>query len=150
MNVCCCAIALVIVGCETGGPAKSSIELQAFQRKEFAASKKVAFGSTVSVFQDLGYIIKTAEVETGLISASSPTKNTMFFGSHMMNTEVSAFVEEIAPSRTFVRINFVEAREHSSGYGMKRKSDKPIQDPKIYESAFQKIQEAIFIRKNSQ
>ena len=129
---------------------KTSLELQAFQRKEFASTKKLAFASTLSVFQDLGYIIKAASVETGLITASSPTKSVRFFGNHMSNTEASAFVEELATNRTFVRLNFVDVREDSSGYGSKSKRDVPIVDPKIYESAFQKIREAIFIRTNTQ
>lgn len=145
-----CLLSLTIFGCATGGAPKTSLELQAFQRKEFETTKKIAFASTLSVFQDLGYIIKAADVETGLITASSPTKNTVFFGSYMENTDASAFVEEITTKRTFVRVNFVKVEESSSSYGMKTKSDRPIQDPKIYEAAFQKIQEAIFIRANSQ
>ena len=146
-----CVFASTISGCVTGGaPEKSSLELQAFQRREFATTKQIAFAATVSVFQDLGYIIKAADVQSGLITASSPTKNLLFFGSHMSNTEANAFVEEIASKRTFVRINFVETTEGSSDNGQKTKSDKPIQDPKIYEAAFNKIQEAIFIRTNTQ
>ena len=67
----------------------------------------------------------------------------------MSSTEASAFVEDLASNRTTVRLNFVQVKEDSSGYGMKSKNDKPILDPKIYESAFQKIQEAIFIRANT-
>jgi len=146
-----CVFASAFSGCVTGGgPEKTSLQLQAFQRKEFSTTKKIAFASTISVFQDLGYIIKAADMETGLITAASPTKNTAFFGMHMKNTDCSAFVEDVTTNRTFVRLNFVEAREDSSGYGMKSKSDKPIMDPKVYESCFQKIQEAIFIRTNTQ
>ena len=150
-SLCLCAMLAPVVGCVTGGaPQKTSLELQSFQRREFATTKKIAFASTVSVFQDLGYIIKTADMETGLISASSPTKNLNFFGSHMQNTDVTAFLEEIGSGRAFVRLNFVEARESSSGYGMKTKSDKPILDPKVYQACFQKIEEAVFIRTNTQ
>jgi len=145
-----CSMA-VITGCVTGGtPQKSALELQAFQRKQFDTTKSIAFASTVSVFQDLGYIIKTADIQSGLITASSPTQELLFFGSHMKNTEASAFIEEINPGKTYVRVNFVEAREDSGGYGMKTKSDHPIIDPKIYEGCFQKIQEAIFIRSHTQ
>ncbi|HEU5071510.1 MAG TPA: hypothetical protein VFV96_13995 [Verrucomicrobiae bacterium] len=146
-----CLAVGTLSGCVSGGaPQKNSLELQAFQRKEFSTSKKVAFAATVSVFQDLGYIIKAADFQTGLITASSPTKNVAFFGMHMSNTEATAFVEEFGADRTFIRLNFVEQREDSSGYGMKSKSDKPIIDPKIYEACFQKIQEAVFIRTNTQ
>ncbi len=145
------ALVATVSGCVSGGASKkSSLELQAFQRKEFDTTKRIAFASTLSVFQDLGYIIKAADLETGLITASSPTKHTAFWGSHMSNTDASAFIEEFGTGRTFVRVNFVQINESSSGYGMKSKSDKPIQDPNVYETCFQKIQEAIFIRSNTQ
>lgn len=144
------ALTVFVAGCGTSGPQKTSLEIQAFQRKEFGTTKKIAFASTVSVFQDLGYIIRTADLETGLVSAQSPTRNSMIFGGRRMSsTEASAFVEDLASNRTTVRLNFVQVKEDSSGYGMKSKNDKPILDPKIYESAFQKIQEAIFIRANT-
>jgi hypothetical protein len=142
-------VAISLVGCASSGPTKTGLELQAFQKKEFPTNKKIAFASTLSVFQDLGYIIRAADVDTGLITAASPTKTVHFLGSHMNNTEATAFVEEFTPTRTFVRINFVQVKESSSGYGMKSKNDRPIEDPKPYEIAFQKIGEAVFIRTNT-
>ena len=142
-------VGLFITGCATDGPQKTSLELQAFQKREFATVKQTAFASTVSVFQDLGYTIRTADVQTGLIQAQSPTKNVVIFGSYMSNTEATAFVEEIATNRTTVRLNFVQVNESSSSYGMKTKNDKAILTPAVYENAFGKIQEAIFIRTNN-
>lgn len=73
------AIALLaLIGCAT--PQQTSLELQAFQKKQFETSKKIAFASVMSVFQDIGYTIKQANAETGFIQASSPTKNVVFFG----------------------------------------------------------------------
>lgn len=142
------AIALLaLIGCAT--PQQTGLELQAFQKKQFETSKKIAFASVMSVFQDIGYTIKQANAETGFIQASSPTKNVVFFGSHMSNTDATAFVEEINDKNSAIRLNFVQNNESSSGYGMKSKSDKPVIDPKVYEGAFIKIQEAIFIRNSS-
>ena len=67
----------------------------------------------------------------------------------MSNTDATAFVEEINDKNSAIRLNFVQNNESSSGYGMKSKSDKPVIDPKVYEGAFIKIQEAIFIRNSS-
>ena len=142
-------IPLIFTAC-VSTPQPTSLELQAFQRKEFPTSKDIAFGSVVSVLQDLGYIIGSADKDTGLISASSPTKNITFFGSHMSNTSVNAFVESFGPQRTAIRLNFVEVNESSSGYGMKSKRDTPIYDPKVYENAFEKISEGIFVREKAQ
>lgn len=141
------AITALISSCATA-PTKTGLELQAFQKKNFTAQKSVVFSSTMSVFQDLGYIIRNADKDTGLIQAASPTKNLAFFGSHMSNTEASGFVEQLTPKKTSLRLNFVDVKESSSAYGMKSKRDKPVEDPEVYRNAFQKIQEAIFIRTN--
>jgi len=138
-----------ITGCVTGGASKSGLELQSFQKKDFATNKKTAFASTLSVFQDLGFIVKSASFETGLISASSPTKNVVFMGSFMSNTEATAFVEELTPNKTSIRLNFVNVSESSSGYGMRARSDKPVEIATPYENAFTKIQEAVFVRTKS-
>ena len=138
--------------CVQSPPAPTSMELQAFQRKQFPTSKEVAFGSVVSVFQDLGYIIKSADKDTGLISASSPSKtsyNFLFGNTKMSNTGVNAFIETIGEV-TAVRLNFVEVNEGSSGYGQKAKTDTPIYDKVVYQNAFEKISEAIFIREKAQ
>ena len=142
------ALAVALLGCSTTS-SPSALELQSFQRKEFDASKDIVFASVVSVLQDNGYIIKSADKDTGLISASSPTENTVFFGSHMKNTDVNAFVEFYGVNKTSVRLNFVKVKEFSSGYGMKGKDDTPVYDPEVYQKVFNKIGEAIFVRKKA-
>ena len=142
---------LLGAGCgSTPPPQKTSLEIQAFQKKQFDTTKKIAFSSVVSVLQDLGYIIKTADFETGLITGNSPTKSesTGFFSetSKMSNTGVTAFVEDFGTSRASIRLNYVGVRESSSESGMKSRTDEPILDPIVYQTSFSKIQEAIFIR----
>jgi hypothetical protein len=140
-------IIVTFAGCATT-PQLTPLEIQAFQKRTFEADKKTTFGSVVSVFQDMGYTIKSADVETGFVQASSPAKNTVFFGSYTSLTEASAFIEEIQ-GRTSVRLNFVESTESSSAYGMTGKSEVPNLDAEIYNNAFIKVQEAIFIRKGT-
>ncbi|WP_324780096.1 hypothetical protein [Thiobacillus sedimenti] len=129
---------------------KSPLELQAIQAKEFETTKKVAFASTLSVFQDLGYVVGNANLETGLISAKSPTQQSFvpFVGQVMKDVQATAFVEEIVPGRTKVRLNFVNSTQTSSGYGMRGAHDQPIEDPQVYQDVFSKVQQAIFIRQN--
>jgi hypothetical protein len=141
-------LTIMVASCSTREQ-PTSLQLQAFQRKEFPTSKTVAFGSVVSVLQDMGYIISSADKETGLITAGSPTKTVVFFGSHMSNTKANAFVESFGAKRTAIRLTFVESKEGSSGYGMKSKSDKPIYDPIVYQNAFEKIGQAIFVREKA-
>jgi len=136
-------------GCaSTPESTKTSLELQAIQSREFDTTKKVAFASVLSVFQDLGYIVNSAEIETGLITAKSPTKGglQLFVGQVMEDTKATAFIEELRPNKTTIRLNFVKSKETSSGYGMKSARETPIENPEVYRNAFVKIQEAVFIR----
>ena len=142
---------LLTSGCITTAPQKTSLELQAIQAREFETSKKVAFAATLSVFQDLGYVISSADLDTGFISAKSPTQSgTGFFVSVMKDTKATAFVEQMKPDTARVRLNFVNSKETSGAYGTKTLEDRPIEDPKAYENAFTKIREAIFIRTSTE
>lgn len=129
---------------------KSALELQAIQAKEFETNKKTAFASTLSVFQDLGYVVGNANLDTGLINAKSPTQQSFvpFVGQVMKDVKATAFVEELVPGRTKIRLNFVNSTQSSSGYGMRGERDQPIEDPQMYQDVFVKVQQAIFIRKN--
>jgi len=143
------AALLILQGCAQPIKAsKTSLELQAFQSQEFEAPKSVVFASTVSVFQDLGYAIANAHLDTGLINAESPTQEgfALFVGQTQDNTVATAFVEEIRKGVTKVRLNFVRVHKTSSGYGMAGRKDTPIEDAQTYQNAFLKIKEAVFIR----
>jgi hypothetical protein len=128
-------------------PTKTSLELQAIQAKEFNTNKTTAFASVLSVFQDLGYMVTSSEIQTGYITAKSPTQNEVgLTASIMKDTKATAFIEELVPGKTKIRLNFVSSEEWSSGYGNKMLQDNPIEDDAVYNNAFNKIQEAIFLR----
>lgn len=135
------------------------LDIQATQKRDFETSKKIAFASAISVFQDLGYIIGNADFETGLITANSPTSNTTSGALIVLSalagsianasgstTKVSAFIEEIVEGRVSIRLNFVVNSTTSSAYGQNTSTDKPILDKKVYIEAFNKIENAIFVR----
>ena len=148
---------LFMTGCAMNDApqSKTSLEIQAYQSKQFDVDKKTAFNSAMSVFQDLGYIVNSANLDTGFITAESPTQGTKggealwsFLAGMRVEgrTAVTAFVEELSPKSTKIRLNFVDRRKSSSEYGQQSNRDNPIQDPKIYQSAFDKISDAVFIR----
>ena len=144
-------------GCATENkPTKTGLELQSFQRREFETPKKVVFASVLSVFQDLGYIVESADLNTGFITAKSPTKARTGWGENMgrkhfmTDTKATAFIEELRTNNTSIRLNFVETEEQTSGVGDKIVQDNPIEDPKFYEDVFAKIQQAIFVRSATQ
>ena len=134
---------------------KTSLEIQSYQSRSFEVDKKMAFNSAMSVFQDLGYIVNSANLDTGFITAESPTKGAKGSDAFLSflaglrvegRTAVTAFVEELSPKSAKIRLNFVERKKASGDYGQQSNRDDPIQDPKIYQSAFDKISDAIFIR----
>lgn len=132
-------------------PTKTSLELQAIQSTEYETSYKVAFAATLSVFQDLGYIISTADSATGFVTAASPKSQEFipFRGQVMKNRKATAFIEKMPSKMIRVRLNFVNEEESSTGYGMKGANSIPIEDPKLYQETFEKIQKAVFVRTNS-
>lgn len=128
------------------------LELQAMQTREFEANSKMVFGSVITVLQDTGYIVESADGDTGFITAKSPdsskvTYNLLFgFGKKHASTRVTAFIEPIGQSYSKVRLNFVSIVNSSQGYGISNRIDTPIEDQQIYQNVFERISEAIFIR----
>ena len=134
----------------------TSLEIQSIQSKNFDVDKKTSFDSSLSVLQDLGYIIGSASFETGFITAQSPAKGTsgsIFFvgilpipitGSEQ-KTVVTVAVEALSPKKSRVRLNFVD-KSHGAGMFGSGDNDTPILDPVIYQNAFDKISETVFIK----
>jgi hypothetical protein len=130
-------------------PTKTSLELQAIQTREIETSKEIAFAATLSVFQDLGYIIESGDLETGLISGKSPTRSGKLAGYYTQEyRKVTGFVEKFRKNEARIRVNFVDIVFGSSSYGSERRVDLPIEDPKIYQEVFEKIEKAVFVRKS--
>ena len=151
---------LVLAGCSSSHtvnePTLSPLALQALQTREYETTKDIAFASVLSVLQDAGYIIDGADIETGFITASSPTdaKTTYDpfiwgFGKKSQLTKVTAFIESINAQTSKVRLNFVDILEKSKSYGINSRVDTPIEDSVIYENVFEEISKAIFVRQAS-
>jgi hypothetical protein len=148
------AVMLVALpGCQMGptAPSMTPLEIQAMQTREFDVPKSMAFGAIVSVFQDLGYVVSGADLESGFITANSPSESTTdwFFTGNTYNrsTMTTAFVEVVRPGFTRVRLSFVDARSTSSAYGRNSSQDNQLLDEQLYVNAFDRIDEAIFIRR---
>ena len=123
------------------------------QTRNYDNKKEVVFPSVMSVLQDLGYSIKVADINTGLITAMSTAKSNaamkFWLGiAEVSQTNADSFIEEIN-GRTKVRINFINVVKQSSAYGQDDRTDQQILDPVPYQSAFDKIENAIFIRSGS-
>lgn len=133
-------------------PQLTAMEIQALQTREYETSKEVLFASVVSVLQDLGYQLANADLSSGFITASSPTKNKTSFLDALAkqrasgNTKVTAFIEQMAGGTSRVRLNFINSKTTAGDWGGSNAEDKPILDPETYQVAWDKIDEAIFVR----
>jgi hypothetical protein len=133
-------------------PELTPMELQSLQSREYQTSKDQVFSSIVSVFQDLGYQINSADIASGLITAGSANKNkTGFFEAiagmrSSGGSRVTAFVETMPSGLTRARLNFMNTKNSSSMYGSSSAKDTAVLDPKTYQVAFEHIEEALFER----
>ena len=138
-------------------PVPSGLELQQIQTRDIDGNKSVVFGAVMSVLQDSGYRIQAADKDTGLITGIASTKANLTwmpfvgFGSSKKSPIVSAYIEDKTASITRVRLSFVMAKIRSSlGYGTGQQDEEPIYDAQVYQDAFEKINQAVFIRLNAE
>jgi hypothetical protein len=101
----------------------------------------------------MGYTIKNADSTTGFIQADGTAASNealKFWTGYTETTQTKAtgFVEQIG-SKTQVRLNFVTTKESSTMYGADDRKETPILDAQIYQNAFERVENAIFVRKSS-
>ena len=122
---------LFLTGCETTKPNVNltPLEIQNIQSRSYDHSKDIVFPSVMSVFQDLGYSINSADMATGLITAESVADSDkalrFWLGiTKVSQTKANAFIEEIS-GKTKVRINFVSTNKNEKNLlGMDKQIDK--------------------------
>ena len=121
------------------------------QTKDFEANKEMVFASVMTVMQDAGYRIENADLATGIITGIGSSKGKMVyslwsgFGKSKKTPIVSSYIEQIGPM-TRVRLNFVMAKVKSSLYGSQPQDEEPITEAEVYQDAFNKVDQALFIR----
>lgn len=140
--------ALIMAGCATTVQ-MTPMEIQEMQTRQFEHDKQIVFNSVVSVFQDLGYVINQADLQTGIITAEGTAKTdsglALFGVSKNEQSVANAFVEEIGDA-TRVRLNFVIRSRTSSASGQTGRDDQAVLDADVYRNAFEQIDQAIFVR----
>ena len=129
------------------------LEIQALQTRSYEHNKDIAFPSVMSVFQDLGYTVNSADKDTGLITAESATASDaasrIWLGiTEVSQTKATAFIEQIG-SNSSIRLNFVATSKKSTAYGRTDRQDTPILDTAVYQNAFERIETAIFMRSSN-
>ena len=145
---------LVLSGCATTPKTTlTPLEIQALQTRTYEHSKDIAFPSVMSVFQDLGYTVNSADKDTGLITAESATASDaaskFWLGiTDVSQTKATAFIEQMGSSSS-VRLNFVATNKKFTMYGRSDRQDTPILDAAVYQNAFERIENAIFMRSSN-
>ncbi len=146
-------LAAAVSACAPAMPPQiqTPLAIQSIQSREYEASRDIVFPSVISMFQDLGYIITNADMATGLISAESAAQSSDDFESFLMGqtkvsqTKATGFVETIG-TMTRLRLNFVEINQTSTDYGQTDRHDTPIMNPGLYQNAFSRVENGIFLR----
>ena len=144
---------LLLAGCAFDPPVQlTPLEIQNIQSRSYDADKKIVFASVVSVFQDLGYTINSANFDTGFISAESAATSDfsskfMLGISEVRQTKATAFIEDFK-GKSRVRLNFVTSSRSSYEGGQTDRQDQPILNSQVYQNAFEKIANSIFVRTN--
>ncbi len=147
-GVAACAL---LAGCVQLPPSPTPLQIQSVQTREYEQSKQVVFASVMSVFQDLGYIVNSADLATGFITTEGlATGETgilewLLNTSQVSQTRATAFIEEV-DDKTRVRLNFVETSQEFRDRGQTSRRDRPIVEAEVYENAFDRIETAIFVR----
>lgn len=131
-------------------PEMTPLELQALQSKEFETGKENLFSAVMTVVQDTGYQVQSADLQTGFITAVSAVEQKTGFLEALAgmqsqaNTKMTAYVQNLPNGMARVRLNFMFSKSSSSKYGQAT-NERPILDPKIYRNAWEKIDEALFV-----
>lgn len=132
-------------------PELTGLQLQQMQSRDFEVSKGISFPAVMTVLQDAGYRIGSADKDTGLITGIGTSQNKLTwapfvgFGNSKKNPVVSAYIEDRGPNMSRIRLNFVMTKVSGNQFGMGG-NEKPIMDPVTYQQAFEKISQAIFVR----
>ena len=116
------------------------LQIKLMQIKVFNVDKCTAFNATVTVIQNLGYIIQDTNFNTEIITAKN-TKTANFLGDTQY-TESTAFIQIYKQSdKSSIRINFViyNSMPNPNQSGALINTSSAVLDPQAYKNAFAKI-----------
>ena len=132
-------MSVFIAGCAMAPPKPklNPLQIQTMQSQDFTASKKQAFNAVMTVFQNDGYIIQTADLDTGFITAKSPTSG----DERLM---VTAFITAKSKKTTHIRLNFVKHVTVRQGRMSYTKTIQVI-DTSLYKKTFNDIRQQLFV-----
>ena len=125
-----------LFGCSTTSNVSErlSLEIQEFQSRSFEIDKKTAFSSTISVFQDLGFIINSANYEIGFITADN------------IDMQIATASFDELENSIKLRLNFKQKSKSNNNLFPILSDINLIDEKRIYDRFFDKVGETIFIK----
>jgi len=147
-----------LLGCAFAEPASTQLQIREFQTRTYPVrDSKLVMKALINALQDEGFIVKHANTDLGLISASKETnvENANFallmglFGGDEARWEKVAIVECSANVTEFgdetkVRVNFQVKTLDNRGDVMDVRS---VLDAEFYRRFFSKVDKSVFIQK---
>jgi len=139
------AMLLIVAGCETT-PQLSSLQRRGFESKDLEGKYEDAFKSTLQVLQDYGYIIKSADYQSGVIQGETGLKkrNDFFGDSLLVNFEITATIEQFGENKVKERLSLIKKSKYMVG----EKPSQIIEDPELFQRIYDDIQKEMFVREN--
>lgn len=139
-----CAATSFLCGCSTiaFAPEQLPLKLQSYQAQEFEGKKDTLFKAVVTVLQDLGCIIESADASTGYATGRAPGNVGGILAGGVVKYTV--FIMDDGGKRSRIRITAVVSS--SSVLGV---NESAVSNPAFYERVFARIRETIFLRNDS-
>lgn len=106
----------------------------------------------MSVLQDQGFTIESADFETGFITGKGTSQShyNVWLGAMNDHARMTALVEQRNAAISRVRINLVEFEQPKSAWSPAQGviNETGVRDAAVYQTLFEKIDQAVFIKKN--
>ena len=149
--------AILITGCSSTNitAQKTQLQVREFQTRSFNTKDvRLVMKAMINVLQDEGFIIKSANIDLGLLSATKEVegnRDVMSIGSIVIRdtgginstiTECSANISEYG-DQVKVRVNFQKKAVDAKGV----REVGSVEDEKYYQSFFAKVDKSVFIEK---
>lgn len=154
-------LSIFVVGCATTGgvtPGKTQLQMREFQTRIYETNDvKMVMKAMLNVLQDDGFIVKNANIELGLLTATKEvdveSKGEAFVAALFLGAQArwkkNSIIESTVNVSEFgnqcrVRVNFqVKVMDNRGGV----LEVKQIEDEKYYQDFFSKVDKGIFIQK---
>lgn len=135
-------------GVATPERALSDLERMELSTRTLGSERTNTFNACVNVLQNSGYMIQSADLTTGIISAvgeSSVTENVWADETVTFQVQSTVFVEGMKDG-TRVRVTFMQKQGVSKSLGQSAALDYFIEDAVVYRNFFNELDKILFVR----